>query len=128
MIGKVISSLLKASDPLLALVDTGSIFPYVCNESTDLPFIVYTVDSVTPIYDKDDWSHDECIFSVETYCKNYGAMQDIALQVRAALEHEAGILYSVTIRNLRMTAQDEDAFELAFANKLTFEVEVMSYS
>jgi len=127
MIGKVIATLLQANTDLTDLVDTNSIYPYVCNENTSLPFIVYIVDSITPIYDKDNWDYDECTFSVESYSKGYAALEDIAYQVREALELKAGTYESIKVRNLRMVSQEEEGFEMAFSNKLTFTIEIIAY-
>jgi len=130
MIGKVISTLLKANASLLALVDTGSIFPYVINEDTDTPAIVYSVDSITPEYTKDGWTGDVNTFSVISIENDYASLQAIVTQVRAALEWKTGTTENVVYWNIMMTSQEE-AYNIAtdvFVNKLTFEVQVISYT
>ena len=129
MIGKVIAHLLKDNAALLALVPTANIYPYVINENTPLPAIVYTIDSVTPGYDKQGWIGDECTFSVVTFSDNYASLQDISLQVREALELLKGTNESITIQNIYLTGQTEgyNINEDVFLNKLTFSTVVIDY-
>jgi len=79
MIGKVITSLLKANTGLTDIVSETSIYPYVINEDTLLPVIVYTVDSLSTNYHKDGWNFDSITFSVISFSENYGTLQSIAL-------------------------------------------------
>jgi hypothetical protein len=130
MLGKVISTLLKNNGSLLVLVDTNNIYPYVLNEGTQLPAIVYTIDSVVPIYDKDGWVWDECTFSVVSFSDNYASLQSISLEVRTALELEGGTTGSITTSKIYLTGQAEgyNIVEDVFLNKLTFSTNVTSYS
>ena len=130
MIGKVISSLLKANAALLTLVNTNSIYPYVLNENTALPAIVYTVDSITPDYDKDGWTGDDITFSVISLSDNFANLQSIAAQVRAALELKSGTTESITYWNILLTGQLEgySISEDSFLNRLTFTTTIISYS
>ena len=127
---KVISSLLKANAALLTLVNTNSIYPYVLNENTALPAIVYTVDSITPGYDKDGWTGDDITFSVISLSDNFANLQSIALQVRAALELKSGTTESITYWNILLTGQLEgySISEDSFLNRLTFTTTIISYS
>jgi hypothetical protein len=127
MIGKVIAHLLKANADLLVIVPAGNIYPYVMNEDTHLPAIIYTIDSVTPGYDKDGWLGDECVFSVVTFCDNYTTLQCIALEIRQALELQSGTHEGITLRNIYLTGQLEgfNIQEDVFLNKQTFSTEII---
>lgn len=130
MIGKVIKSLLDGNAALNALVPTLNRYPYVLNENTPLPAIIYTVDSILPVYDKQGWIGDECTFSVVSFSDNYASLQSISLQVRVALELKDGTYEAIKIRNIYLTGQSEgyNINENVFLNKLTFSTVILSYS
>jgi len=130
MIGKVISALLKANAPLLVLVPTGNIYPYVINENTTLPAIVYLIDSIEAEYTKDGWAGDNVTFSVISFEKDYAALQAIVTLVRTALELKSGTTASITYWNILLESMMEgyNIDENVFLNKLTFSTRVGSYS
>ena len=127
MIGKAIHSLLEANAALVALVPVTSFYPYVMNEATPLPALVYTIDSVAPDYDKDNWHGDEYQFSVTSVSADYANLQAIALQVRVALERKEGTTDSVKYENIYLDGQSEEGYIDGFSNKLTFRVKVIGY-
>lgn len=124
MIGKAIQALLTASADLLALVPEASIFPYVLNENTSLPAIVYTIDEIETEYTKDGWVQDEYIFSVVTLSKNYEILQNIIQEVREALELKSGEYGGVTLQKIYLDKFSEgfNITEDVFMNRLTFSV------
>jgi hypothetical protein len=126
MIGKIIKQLLVNGT---VGVPESSIFPYVMNENTSFPAIVYTIDSTTPEYTKDGWVGDEISFSVITVSDNYATLQDIVINVRKALEFKDGSFGDTTIKRIYLTGLTEayNITENAFANKLSFTVEMNSY-
>lgn len=129
MIGKVVRSLLDDSAALVALVPVARMFPYVLNEDTALPAIVYTIDSVFPEYQKDGWAYDKCVFSVVSLSTDYAALQEIVAEVRAALERKHGTVETIDIGWIYMRGQTE-GFSLTdnvFFNKLTFDVNIIDY-
>jgi hypothetical protein len=129
MIGKVIKHLLDDSTALNILVPTANKFPYVINENTPLPALVYTVDSLEPQYDKDGWVYDACTFSVVTFSDNYALLQSVVLEVRKALELMSGTNEGITTNNIYLDGQFEgyNITEDVFMNKLTFTVEITDY-
>ena len=129
MIGKTIQSLLVANADLIALVPEASIFPYVLNENTPLPAIVYTIDSLSPEYTKDGWVDDAIDFSVISVHTNYAALQDIVIQIRRALEIKRGTYDTTTIGRIELTGMSEgfNITENVFMNKLSFTVNKTSY-
>ena len=129
MIGKAIVSLLNANEDLLALVPAANIYPYVINEDTSLPAIVYTIDSLAPEYTKDGWVGDECVFSIISFSDNFSSLQDISMEVRTALELESGTNGGITTERIYLTGQSEgyNITENVFLNRLTFSTIITGY-
>lgn len=129
MIGQVIKSLLDANTNLNTLVPILSRFPYVINENTTLPAIIYTIDSVLPEYDKEHWHGDNCRFSIISFSEDYTTLQNISLQVRTALELKSGTISDITIEKIYLIDQIEgySITESVFLNKLVFSVKVIEY-
>jgi hypothetical protein len=129
MIGKTIKSILTGDSTLIALVPAVRMFPYVMNEDTVLPAIVYTIDSVSPDYNKGGWALDEVMFSVFSFSKDYAQLQSIALAVRGALELSATGYGTESIGNIYLIAVDEgyDQGADTFFNKQQFTVKTNSY-
>jgi len=125
MIGITIANLLKANEDLLELVNSDNIYPYVANENTPLPLIIYTINDLDPEYDKDGWLHDDCDFSVISYSEDYANLQLITVQVRKALE----------LKNISGThriiltgfAEGYNISEGVFRNELTFKIRIFEY-
>jgi hypothetical protein len=125
MIGIAITNLLKASADLMALISESKIFPYAADVDTDLPLIIYTIDSVDPEYSKDGWEDDLIAFSVKTYSVDYATLQSIVKKVRDALE-----LKMITgSKRIILTGMAEgfNLSENVFVNKLAFKIEVCDY-
>jgi hypothetical protein len=129
MIGKVIKSLLEDSATLIAIVPTARIYPYVKNEGTDFPAIIYTIDGITVEYTKDGWANDELSFTVHAASRDYGELQDIVSAVRAALEWENGTVEDIDIGRIYLNSMKEYFdFEVSvFVNSLSFNVNVINY-
>lgn len=125
MIGIAITNLLKTSEGLMALVSEDKIFPYAADVDTELPLVVYTIDSIDPEYTKDGWEDDLVDFSVKSYSVDYATLQNIAKEVRNALE-----LKTFTgSKRIILTGMTEgfNLSENVFVNKLTFKIEVFEY-
>lgn len=129
MIGKIIASLLTDNVALTTLVNGSNIYPYVINENTLLPAIIYTIDSLETGYDKDGWVGDICTFSVVSFSDNYSTLQNIVLQVRSSLELMKGTIEGITIDRIELEGLTEgySIAENCFLNKLTFSARITSY-
>jgi len=129
MIGKLIYSLLSDSAALTALVPTTKIFPYVLNENTDLPAIVYVIESIEPEYTKDGWALDSANFLVIAISTDYAGLQSIATEVRAALEMERGTVEGITIQHIHITniSEEYNSEVDVFVNRMSFNVNVINY-
>lgn len=128
MIAKTINTLLTGGASLVALVGT-KIFPYVMNEDTSLPAIVYTVDSLTPEYNKSSWSGDHIQFSVHSFAVSYTSLQDVVDAVRDAVELKATGYSGQEISRIILIGQEEgfDNEAGVFYNKQTFNVKLNNY-
>jgi hypothetical protein len=128
MIGKTIKTLLTGDVTLVSLVGT-NIFPYVMNEGISLPSVVYTIESLTPSYNKSEWANDEIIFAVHSFSKDYAQLQLVVVAVREALELKNGGYGTQDINRIYLSGQQE-GYDIAadtFFNKLIFSVKINSY-
>jgi hypothetical protein len=125
MIGQIIVSLLKDSENLLALVASDSIFPYIANENTTLPLIVYNIDSVSPAYTKDGWAGDVVDFSIISVSNSYPELQEIIAAVRESLE----LKNTDSTQRIILTGMLEgyNISENAFMNKMSFKIGIKEY-
>lgn len=129
MIGKAIAHLLTSHTALTALVPVDNIYPYVINENTVLPAIIYTIDAVNTDYTKDGWAGDDVTFSVSSFSDDYARLQDIANEVRTALEWEYGVVAGISLNKIRLQGLLEgfNISENVYVNRLTFNVIVNGY-
>lgn len=128
MIAKTINTLLTGGSSLVTLVGA-KIFPYVMNEDTDLPAVVYTVDSLTPGYSKGGWAYDDIQFSVHSFSKSYTQLQDVADAVRDAVELKKVGYSGQEIGHVYLVGQEEgfDNEAQVFSNKQTYNVKLNNY-
>ena len=122
MNGTIIAALLRANASLLALVSTDNIFPYVANEKTQLPFIMYEILG-TPEYDKNGWVRDACSFNIFCLSNNYVVGSLIATQIRTALEFKETANYG----RMLMTEFSESQDDNIFVTQQTFSTYVYQY-
>lgn len=130
MIGKLISYILLNDEALLDLVASANIFPYIINEDTLLPAIVYTIDSIDPVYAKDsEWVMDTCRFTIKTYDVKYANLQDIVLAIRQAVEFQQGTVNGFTLDRIELIGQNEgyEITEGVYFNSLQFSVNIKGY-
>jgi hypothetical protein len=129
MIGKTIKSIMAGNVALTALVPATRMFPYVMNEGTDLPAIVYTIDSISPDYNKGGWATDDVKFSVHSFDKAYADLQSIVSAVRTALEGSRTGAGTQEIGRIDLESFDEgyDHSADVYFNKLGFTVIVNKY-
>ena len=118
MIGETIVTMLQANAGLMALVPADRIFPYIADEKTPLPLIIYAIESIVPLYTKDEWMEDDCTFSVTSACNDYMTLQKIVKQIRVALECKR----DSTTSRIVVTGQVEgyDLYENTYKNILKF--------
>lgn len=129
MIGKTIKSILAGNTALTALVPASRMFPYVMNEGTILPAIIYTVDSLAPDYSKGGWMLDEVNFSVASFADDYSELQTVVSAIRTALELNQTGAGTQSINRIYLTGMDEsfDPEQNVFGNRLNFIVKINKY-
>lgn len=129
MIGKTIKSILAGNTALTALIPASRMFPYVMNEGTILPAIIYTVDSLAPNYSKGGWMLDEVNFSVASFADDYAELQTVASAIRTALELNQIGAGTQSINRIYLTGMDEsfDPEQNVFGNRLNFIVKINKY-
>jgi hypothetical protein len=129
MIGKVIYSILSNNVALTTLVASTNMYPYIANEDSPLPLIIYTIDSVESDYDKDGWATDDVKFSVSSFSDDYAELQSIVDAIRNALELTKGVIEGYTINRIYLNGFTEgyNINENVFANRLNFIVTVQKY-
>lgn len=129
MIGKTIKSILAGNTALTALIPASRMFPYVMNEGTILPAIIYTVDSLAPDYSKGGWMLDEVNFSVASFADDYAELQTVASAIRTALELNQIGAGTQSINRIYLTGMDEsfDPEQNVFGNRLNFIVKINKY-
>jgi hypothetical protein len=128
MIGKTIKSLLAGDATLVALVGT-KIYPYVMNEDTTMPAVIYTIDSLSAVYTKREWVNDEILFSVYSFSKDYAQLQSVVSAVRGAVELKHTGSGTQNVNMIYLTGQDEGYDNMAdvFYNKQNFSVTINTY-
>jgi hypothetical protein len=129
MIGKTIKSILYNNGTLTSLVPTSRMFPYVMNEDTVLPAIVYTIESVSPVYSKGGWMGDEILFAVHSFADDYPTLQSIVSAIRNGFEWNRSGSGTQSIQNIELNSMDEgyDQNSDVFLNRLTFKVIINKY-
>lgn len=128
MIGKEITELLKANTDLTDIVPGVNIFPYIINEDTPLPTIIYTINGSAPDYNKTGYAGEMVRFTILCLSRDYGQLQDITNEVRAALEFKTAS--PRIINRIYLTGYDE-AFNLSeeiYIARLNFETYINFYT
>jgi len=129
MIGKTIKSIITTDVSLIALVPAVRMFPYVMNEDTPLPALVYTIDSIAPDYNKGGWANDSVSFSIHSFARSYDSLQSIVSAVRSALEMTNTGSGTQDIGMITLISFEEgyDQGADVFYNKLTFNLIINTY-
>jgi hypothetical protein len=127
MIGKTIISLLNVSG-VTSIVGT-RIFPYVMEVDTATPAVTFTIDSLIPEYDKAGWCHDDIVFGIHCFCKDYDTLQNLVAATRAALELKSTGSGSQDIGRIYLTGQKEgyNISEDKYYNRQTFKLKIKTY-
>ena len=106
MINKAIYYILSNDDPVTALV-ADRIFAVTAPENTVVPLIVFSRDSVDPIYTKSGHEADRSLVIILIFSKIYDESIAILKAVRKALELVKGEFNGVSISTSRVTGIDE---------------------
>ena len=86
MIGKTVNSILVGANQIINLVPASRIFPYVMNENTIMPAIIYSIKPFNSEYSKGGWASDDIPFAIRMFSNNYTNLQSIVIAVRNTFE------------------------------------------
>jgi hypothetical protein len=112
MTGKVIYNILSNAAPVSAIV-ANRIFPDLADQNTAYPFIVYGVEATDASDTKDGASGlDQVNVAVMVYSNSYAQAQDIARNVRTALDRTGGTFSGVTVQSIQFLNQSSAAMHL----------------
>ena len=102
-VGAAIYSLLVNASRVSSIVGT-RIYPELAEEGASAPYIVYSVVSNTPSDTKDGTPIDEAQLEIFSVGSTYAAANDLADEVRAALDRKSQIVVgTVTVQSIQYT-------------------------
>ena len=121
-----------ANDSDVSALVSNRIFPNVAKNGTTFPFIIYDVESESPIQDKDGVSTlDEDFVMVSCYCKTYSEASDLARKIRTALDRKSGSYGGVDIQSIQYngyndTFDDNTSDEGVYRKALDFKIRIIN--
>ena len=106
--GKAVYGILSTNTDVTDIVGT-KIFPEVAEQESDLPLIVYQLQSVAPEDTHDGPSKlDEVRFEFLCYADTYNGAADLADKVRGALDRVSGTYNAVNVESVQFNDVDID--------------------
>lgn len=112
--GKYIRRMLVENEELMELIDQSKIFPLIANADTTFPFIVYSRDSLIPVYTKNLLSDNTVSFTIIVVSDDYIQSLNIANAVRHALEGQMYKDEYLTIYPIRINSINENTLSDAY--------------
>ena len=128
MIGKVLSDILIADSDVSGSIGD-RVYPLVAEKGSELPLLIYNIESITPKYTKNDLISNECLFSVKAGDSSYSGVTTLIYYVRKALELVKGTYSGVTISKMKVTGlnEDYDSESDAFIKTMSFECKINKF-
>jgi len=128
MIGKILADILIADSDVSGSVGD-KIYPLVAEKGSELPLVIYNIDSVDPIYTKNEWVGDDCSFTVKASDTSYSGVTTLIYHVRDALELVSGTYSGVKIRRMKVMnlIEDYDPEADAFIKTMSFQCRINEY-
>jgi len=106
--GKAIYYLLSNSTAVGNICDD-RIYPEIAQQTADMPFIIYTIQSANPSGTKTGTSTlDEVQFEVMTFSTNYSECMDLGTAARGALDRVGGVINGVQVQSIDFKTQSVD--------------------
>ena len=118
--GKYIRKFMTEDTELMKLISADKIFPLIANPDTTYPFIVYSRDTITPIYTKNFLSENELSFTIIVVSSDYEESLDIANAVRHSLESYRYQDEVINIYPINLQSVTEETVEDAYIQRMTF--------
>ncbi len=95
--GKAIYSILSDA----SLTGAATVHPEIAPESTDFPFVVYSIQNIEPSHQKESTSTmDDSTLEVYAMSQSYSECMDLATECRAALDRNAGTFAGVEVQSI----------------------------
>lgn len=124
LVGKHIRNILVGDGTLSQYLQTGQITALVANENTTFPFIVFSRTGLTPSYTKDGLLESNITFEIVCVSTDYVESLEIANIVRNLLECKCYTDEEIYIKQIILSAVNEDYMYDAYVQRLTFSMVV----
>ena len=124
LVGKHIRNILVGDGTLSQYLQTGQITALVANENTTFPFIVFSRTGLTPSYTKDGLLESNITFEIVCVSTDYVESLEIANIVRNLLECKCYTDEGIYIKQIILSAVNEDYLYDAYVQRLTFSMVV----
>ena len=124
LVGKHIRNILVGDETLSQYLQSGQITELVANENTTFPFIVFSRTGLTPSYTKDGLLESNITFEIVCVSTDYVESLEIANIVRNLLECKCYTDEELYIKQIILSAVNEDYMYDAYVQRLTFSMVV----
>ena len=124
LVGKHIRNILVGDETLSQYLQSGQITALVANENTTFPFIVFSRTGLTPSYTKDGLLESNITFEIVCVSTDYVESLEIANIVRNLLECKCYTDEELYIKQIILSAVNEDYMYDAHVQRLTFSMVV----
>lgn len=124
LVGKHIRNILVGDETLSQYLQSGQITALVANENTTFPFIVFSRTGLTPSYTKDGLLESNITFEIVCVSTDYVESLEIANIVRNLLECKSYTDEEIYIKQIILSAVNEDYMYDAYVQRLTFSMVV----
>lgn len=111
---KVVAHLLKSNADVTALVST-RIYDTLASEGAAEPFVVFGLDAAEPTVSLTGRTgQDKATVRVEYHGKNIYQLNNLAIRIRAALDHQSGSIAGVTVQGVfwqdQQSSEDDQGY------------------
>ena len=124
LVGKHMRNILVGDETLSQYLQSGQITALVANENTTFPFIVFSRTGLTPSYTKDGLLESNITFEIVCVSTDYVESLEIANIVRNLLECKCYTDEELYIKQIILSAVNEDYMYDAYVQRLTFSMVV----
>ena len=124
LVGKHIRNILVGDETLSQYLQSGQITALVANENTTFPFIVFSRTGLTQSYTKDGLLESNITFEIVCVSTDYVESLEIANIVRNLLECKCYTDEELYIKQIILSAVNEDYMYDAYVQRLTFSMVV----
>ena len=121
---QLIYSLLSSDEELQQMVDVENNIVPLMTPPTNYPFVMYTRDSVQPIYTKDGLSEDVVLVSITVVDDGYINACKIVSRIRDLLEYKSYHDNNFDISLIEVSGVYEDFSQDAYIQTLTLNVKI----